>query len=506
MRVVSLFDGVSCARVALEKCGIPIETYYASEIDKYAIQISSKNYPDIIHVGDVTKLKGEDFKDIDLLIGGSPCTDLSVAKKDRQGLKGNHSSLFWEYVRLLEEIKPKYFVLENVESMPKADFDIITKTLKVPPIMINASRLSAQNRKRYFWTNIEVFSLPEDKKIFLKDILQKEVDPKYIISKKHVLDTLKSHKNKQSENLSEQIGEIISENKTSDFSQGYRVYSPDGKAVTLSANGGGLGSKTGLYCVSSTQEHATVTTDKSSPLVSAMGTGGGHIPMIIEEIIEEPIVAPNGKAIKINDTYELQVLKEVRSEIGKQERSELRKVVGKDTTPRSKDSKEYIGVNGDKANCITTSHSAENFIVQKNDVELYHVPHGYKEEKITDEEKYPTLHAQDPSTNHILVLENENIFATQLGNSEKFGNAVSDSGKAFTLRAANPNGVGINHTIRKLTPIECERLQGLKDDYTYGISDTQRYKCLGNAFNADVVAYILNHINNPEQPNFLDLL
>jgi DNA-cytosine methyltransferase len=440
MRVLSLFDGVSCARVALEKCGIPIEAYYASEIDKYAIQISSKNYPDIIHVGDVTKLKGEDFKDIDLLIGGSPCTDLSICKKDRQGLKGNHSSLFWEYVRLLNEIKPKYFVLENVESMPKADFDIITKTLKVAPMMLNAALLSAQNRKRFFWTNIEVFSLPEDKKIFLKDILQKEVDPKYIISKKHVLDTLKSHKSKQSENSSEQIGEIISENKTSDFSQGYRVYSPEGKAVTLSANGGGLGSKTGLYCVSSNQE------------------------------IEESLVAPNGKAIKINDIDELQVLKEVRSEIGKKERSELRKIVGKDTTPRSKDSKEYIGVSGDKANCITTSHSAENFIVQKNEE------------------------------------ENENIFATQLGNSEKFGNAVSDSGKAFTLRAANPNGVGINHTIRKLTPIECERLQGLKDDYTYGISDTQRYKCLGNAFNADVVAYILNHINNPEQPNFLDLL
>ena len=142
MKVLSLFDGISCARVALERAGIPVEVYYASEIDKYAIQISQKNYPDIIKLPDVRQIetiKRFDsqkepyyFKEnIDILIGGSPCQDLSIAKKDRKGLDGERSGLFYEYVRILKEVKPKYFILENVASMPKEAKEIITKELGV---------------------------------------------------------------------------------------------------------------------------------------------------------------------------------------------------------------------------------------------------------------------------------------------------------------------------------------------------------------------------------------
>src|SRR3990167_4504307 len=170
MKVLSLFDGISCARVALERVGIPVEVYYASEVDKYAIQIAQKNYTDTLRVGSVVDLQGYLITQIDLLIGGSPCQDLSIAKKNRKGLDGVLSGLFWEYVRLLKEVKPKYFVLENVASMPKEAKDTITKELGVEPIMINAALVSAQNRKRLFWTNIPV-EHPADRGVVVNDII-----------------------------------------------------------------------------------------------------------------------------------------------------------------------------------------------------------------------------------------------------------------------------------------------------------------------------------------------
>ena len=129
MIVLSLFDGISCGRLALERAGIPVEKYYASEIDKYAIQVAQKNYPDTIQVGDVTKLNWEDYSDIDILIGGSPCQDLSIAKQNREGLRGARSGLFGKYVEALEVIRPKWFLLENVASMRNEDRDAITETL-----------------------------------------------------------------------------------------------------------------------------------------------------------------------------------------------------------------------------------------------------------------------------------------------------------------------------------------------------------------------------------------
>jgi DNA-cytosine methyltransferase len=248
MKVLSLFDGISIAQQALKELNIPVEKYYASEIDKYAIKITQNNFPNTIQLGDVRNISinNNHFidKDIDLLIGGSPCQDLSIAKKGRDGLAGSRSGLFFEYARILKEFKPKYFVLENVNSMPKEAKEIITKELfGIEPIMINASLVSAQNRKRLFWIGKLVgdtykqvkIEQPKDKGILLRDILEPKVDERYYIKEKsntirvsgrgsgindrHNWDTIR-------------IGQI------GNGGQGDRIYSQKGKSVTLSANGG----------------------------------------------------------------------------------------------------------------------------------------------------------------------------------------------------------------------------------------------------------------------------
>ena len=158
-----------------------METYYRSEIDKYANQVSAKHYPEAISLGDVRSIHLEDGE-VDLLIGGSPCQDLSIAKRDRKGLDGDRSGLFWEYVRIWTEVRPKWFILENVASMSKADKDTITQALGVEPVMIDAALVSAQSRKRLFWTNLPITGLPPDRGIRLKDILlpDSEVDPRLV--------------------------------------------------------------------------------------------------------------------------------------------------------------------------------------------------------------------------------------------------------------------------------------------------------------------------------------
>lgn len=173
INVLSLFDWISCARIALERAWIKVHKYFASEIDKYAIKISEKNYKDIVRLWDVKCIDNDllwywNWRWIDLLIWWSPCQDLSIAKKDRKWLDGERSSLFREYVRILWIIKPRYFLLENVASMSKENQNIISDALGVNPIMINAALVSGQNRKRLFWTNIEWVTQPEDKKIYWK--------------------------------------------------------------------------------------------------------------------------------------------------------------------------------------------------------------------------------------------------------------------------------------------------------------------------------------------------
>ena len=352
MNVLSLFDGISCARVALDRAGIEVNAYMASEIDKNAIKVSDKNYPDIIRVGSVVNLEVEG--QVDLLIGGSPCQDLSIAKKDRKGLEGNRSGLFWEFVRIKKECNPQWFVLENVASMPKADRDIITKEMGVEPVMFNASLVSAQCRKRLFWTNIP-FDLPEDRGILLKDILQPdgEVDERMVMKGKAYTLTASyskatpspaqvEHNIKKGQRTMVRVGHIGNSD-----AQANRVYDTDGKSATLSANGGGLGAKTGLY------------------------------------------------------------------------------KVGRDIGRRL--------IDGHRADADTS------------------IPYERRIETREDD-------------------------------------------KCGTLTSVAKDNLVVGDRIRKLTPIECERLQGLPDNYTEGVATTNRYKCLGNAFNVDVVAHILSRV------------
>jgi DNA (cytosine-5)-methyltransferase 3A len=346
MKILSLFDGISIAQQALKNIGAKVDLYMASEIDKYAIQIAQKNFPDTVQLGSVVGLSGSYFDNIDLLIGGSPCQDLSIAKKGREGLSGSRSGLFWEYVRILKEVKPRYFVLENVNSMPKEAKDLITKTLGVEPIMINAALVSAQNRKRLFWTNIPNVTQPEDRGILLRDILEPKVDDGFIVKPKS--NTVRSsgmasgidHRHNWDTIRIGQIGK---------GGQGDRIYSPDGKSVNLSANGGGRGAKTGLYAVK----------------------------IVGRRLNENGTRKDNDKTIPIKQRVE-------------------------------------INENPQKTNTLST--------VQKDNA----------------------------------ILENS--------------------------------------VVRKLTPIECERLQSLPDNYTEGVSNTQRYKALGNGFNCAVIEHILKNI------------
>lgn len=177
MNVLSLFDGISCGMVALERAGIPIDRYVAYEIEKNAIQISEKNYPQIEHCGDVTKADFTQYNGFDMVIGGSPCTNFSCAKNHTAKQKKENSinqgigwELFMHYARAIEEVKPKYFLYENNYRISSEIIENISEILGVKPIMINSALVSAQNRKRLYWTNIPNVTQPKDKKIFIKDI------------------------------------------------------------------------------------------------------------------------------------------------------------------------------------------------------------------------------------------------------------------------------------------------------------------------------------------------
>lgn len=233
INVLSLFDGMSCGQQALERCGIVVDNYFASEIDKYAIQVTMHNYPNTKQLGSVINVDGYSLPKIDLLIGGSPCQSFSFAgkrkgmatkceveiltlehylelKKEGYEFEGQ-SYLFWEFMRLLNETKPKYFLLENVIMGEKWE-KILNRAIGVNAIEINSALVSAQNRRRLYWTNIglepgglfgdlvSIIKKPKDKGILLKDILEKEVDKKYYLSDK-MIDFLNS-RNKETVNIS----------------------------------------------------------------------------------------------------------------------------------------------------------------------------------------------------------------------------------------------------------------------------------------------------------------
>jgi DNA-cytosine methyltransferase len=241
INVLSLFDGISCGQIALERQGFEIENYFASEIDKYAIQITMANYPNTKQLGDVKKVTADQLPKIDLLIGGSPCQGFSFAGAGLN-FEDERSKLFFEFVRLKNELKPKYFLLENVKM--KQEFqDIISEQLGVKPILINSSLVSAQNRERLYWTNIPVIGQPIDKGILLKDIIE---DGQVLKDKSQIILATLYKENAKSMIKRNKQGLLILKNIYPKKGQNGNVYSIFGKCKTLSAGvgikGNGIGS------------------------------------------------------------------------------------------------------------------------------------------------------------------------------------------------------------------------------------------------------------------------
>lgn len=224
MNVLNLFDGISVGRLALEELGWEGK-YFSSEIDNKAIALSDKNYPDVIQLGDVRNVKGEELPFIDLLMGGSPCQSFS-----QEGRRGNfddpRGKLFWEFVRVLRETKPPWFLLENVP-MNRESQDIISSYLGVEPVKINSAIFSPQNRERLYWSNIPIGKLPQDKGIVIKDILEEGVPSQGSLEK-----VLSKEINSQKMN---KIGEAdIPYNRE----RQKRVYDIRGKSPTLLSSSG----------------------------------------------------------------------------------------------------------------------------------------------------------------------------------------------------------------------------------------------------------------------------
>lgn len=397
MNILSLFDGMSCSQIALARSGIKIDKYYASEIDKYAMKITQINFPDTIQVGDVLKLKGKTLPKIDLLIGGSPCQGFSFSGK---GLNFDdpRSKLFFEYARLLKECKPKWWLLENV-FMKKEYSKAISKLLGINPILINSAGFSAQNRRRYYWTNIPYKLFWPKSREVLEDILEPNVPEKYFIKPQRALKILDRETDRGL------IGVI------GGGGQGGRIYNIHGKSITINSSDGGLGSKTGLYAM----------------------------PCLTPERL---VKRQNGRRFKPdhNKSYTL---------TGTDEHGVLlaMPVQGIDRLNKTQSARRIKNIREKSFICNTKGERQAALILQK-----------------------------------------------ARGNNP--GGIKAKDGKvpALTSSRWEQNNHLYNGRIRRLTPVECERLQTVPDGYTEGVSDTQRYKMLGNGMTVDVIAYLLSWI------------
>jgi DNA (cytosine-5)-methyltransferase 3A len=243
MNVLSLFDGMSCGQIALDELDIKVNKYLASEVDKYAIKVTQNNYPNTIQLGNVKNIRKDIFENlpINLLIGGSPCQNLSPAVINRenynQGLEGDKSSLFYEFVRVFDLAKkhnPEFkFLFENVAGMSDKDKNIISKTLGVEPVMINSRLFSAQDRKRYYWTNIEVNDLPQENNLVLKNVLE-PVEKVNEIEENGRMDFWYDEEIKI-----DLLSRVAAKLNICDYESINRVYNPYDKSPTLTASQGG---------------------------------------------------------------------------------------------------------------------------------------------------------------------------------------------------------------------------------------------------------------------------
>lgn len=369
MNVLSLFDGISCGQLTLQRAGIPVENYFASEIDPYAIGVTRKHFPATIQLGDVTKWKNWDLSKIDLLIGGSPCQGFSNAG-DGLNFEDPRSRLFFEFVKILKYYRPKYWMLENVR-MKKAWQDVISSYLGVQPILINSALVSAQNRERLYWANFPI-TQPEDRGILLKDILESAIDDKYLLGPEASALLNKTH---SKEDLEKFDLACANQNGAIDPNKSFTLEAQYYKGVEKN-----FGSRPFLYLV-------------------------------------------NGAALRNQVTNH-----------GVEEQINIRK--------------------DEKSNCVVPNyHKRLNRVCIQVGIASDLNGHDILKRVYSIEGKSPTLYAHSD------------------------GNTETKITTDFI-------------TWRKLTPLECERLQTLPDNYTEGNSNTQRYKMIGNGWTVDVVAHI----------------
>jgi DNA (cytosine-5)-methyltransferase 3A len=444
LNILSLFDGMSCGQQALERAGITVDNYFASEIDKYAIQVTMANYPDTKQLGSVVNVNGADLPKIDLLIGGSPCQSFSFAGK-RKGMATkceteiltlNHylelkadgyefegqSYLFWEFMRLLNECKPKYFLLENVEMGEKWE-KVLSKAIGVNGIHINSSLVSAQNRKRIYWTNIgmqpgglfgdlvSIIEKPKDKGILLKNVLESEVDQKYFLSNKMI--------------------DYLSLNSVNQLKKG---------------NG-----------------------------FSFKPTDGNK---------KGSAITDPGKN-RMDDNYiKIVGLTEVRTQEAKQ--------IRKETGTNPKRAKELILRTDGKIGAILTSQTRDNLVsIMLGRSKSWGAPEKQ------DGKHFTLCKGQAHGIKYTYLNENQQKKFNPNINSNKANALTLAQGRAGSsdeYMDAVSKISNITSQIRRLTPLECERLQTVKDNYTNHVSDSQRYKMLGNGWTVDVIAHIFNYL------------
>ncbi len=461
MNVLSLFDGMSCGRIALERLGIKVDNYYASEIDKYAMKVSEANYPDIIQVGDITELDLSTLPKIDLIMGGSPCQGFSFAGK-QLAFDDPRSALFFEFVRCVDELKPKYFLLENVR-MKKEYLDVISEYMGVEPIMINSALVSAQNRVRYYWTNILGIEQPEQRGIVLRDILE-------------------------SSNLWTETPQYL-KNYLGGKPRGDRVKSVDEKSSCLTAtmHKGQIGSyvkKKNNY-PDDTLDKMTTKDGKSYCLTARYQ--GAEPKNSIEKKQRTMIPVENNKKLpkNINLIYDNngKSYKPIKAQVFSEDRINKFKETLKDNPKPS-----------------------ANGIIQLNN------PSHSSGRVYSPEGKSPTLMAGNSGGGKEPVKIREVISIdkrkpNQINPSKKANGVqpymqdrvfhVDGKSHALTREFAARTNVGDEQEVywRKLTPVECERLQTVPDDYTNHVSNTQRYKMLGNGWTIEVITHILKNMD-----------
>lgn len=535
--ILSLFDGISGGQVALERIGIPVEKYYASEIDKFAIQVTQKNYPNTIQIGDVEKIDFKQFEGkIDLLIGGSPCTNLSICG-NRKGLEGDESRLFWEFVRAIKECKPKYFFLENVESMSDKDKEIISQALGCYPIMINSSLVSAQNRRRYYWFNwgdkqYNLFGMPtcdipqpKDKKIVLKDILENEyaiiclncgktltkaVDKSVALCARDY----KGFRNIQEstrvlEPICVNVPELVKVRKYEVDIDNLKKILKEHKTLSNKDIAKNLN-----YPIS-TVEHWFRNDNSFSIPPSEIWFKLKELLNIETDVFDKSIVEFEerlsnydkssrkyfvyGKMSTLTCGNNDEIIEPLTPYVEKQYEKYNKK---HNEIPEMFNPYNCLKIE-DKAPTLTTSsgRQSSSSTVMLFEPCIYQLPHGYNKGSII-KDKAPTMTVSSWEHNNKVCVP---VQIGNIGSNAQAYRVYSIRGKSVTLNA-NSGGQGGktglykidlpdgDYIIRKLSPLECERLQTLDDGYTEGIYNSQRYKCIGNGWTIDVIAHIFKFL------------